>query len=73
VSLKLGFLKVKFKYFEASSVIFNSPFSSNCHIPIAVNIFDIDAVLYFANSVEVLFSDPSLFNLAFPIYLQNIE
>ena len=68
VSGKYGFLKIKFKYFEASSVILSLPFSSNCQIAIAVNNFDMDAVLY---SSDVLFSVPSLFNLVFPIDLQN--
>ena len=67
----MGFLKVKFKYFDASSVTFNKPFSSNCQIATAVNNFDIEAVLYLTNSVAVLFSEPSSFNLAFPIDLQN--
>ena len=71
VSGKFGFLRVKFKYFDASSVIFNEPFSSNCHIAMAVNNFDIEAVLYLTNSFDVLFTVPSLFNLAFPIDLQN--
>ena len=37
----------------------------------AVNNFDIEAVLYLTNSFDVLFTVPSLFNLAFPIDLQN--
>ena len=49
----MGFLKLKFKYLDASSVICNKPCSSNCHIPTAVNNFDIDAVLYLIFSVAV--------------------
>ena len=69
---KFGFLNGKLRYFEASSVIFNKPFSSNCQIAIAVNNLEIEAVLYFVNSFDVLFSVPSLFNLDVPKDLQNI-
>jgi hypothetical protein len=37
----------------------------------AVNNLEIEAVLYLTNSFAVLFSEPSLFNLAFQMDLQN--
>ena len=56
MSLNFGFLKVKPKYSETSFLISNFPSSTNCHIAIAVKSLDIEAVLYFVFSFEVLFN-----------------